>query len=300
MEITLNIDDLDFKKLRAFYLVAKHGNLRLAAARLTQTIPSVSTRIKRLEADLGVELFERLPNRLVLTSIGTRFLAELETLFACADHALLSLIEDSSPSGRVAISTGFDHSWYFAPRISSYSKKFPKAELSLHVMRATDALKALLKGDLDVSLGIFPRIPKSLVQRIIVETSFSLMSRYGSPLVRQKSINFSELANQTLIVLPSHSDTRMLIEKSMHRLGVKPKTIFEVASCETASTFVEADIGVAIVHSICACHVRPRDVEVTELGPQFGKIPFTAVFRRGALNSPLVRGLLDYLSKPPL
>jgi DNA-binding transcriptional LysR family regulator len=293
----LNIDELDFRKLRAFYHVARQGSLRLAALRLNQTISATSTRIKRLESELGVDLFERLPNRLVLTTAGARFLAELDPLFAAVDRAMAVLSEEPKDGGRVSISTGFDHSWYFAPRISAYSKKHVKATFSLHAMRASDALRALLKGDLDVSFGIFPKIPKSLVQRTIIETPFSIMCRYGDPVVRQNSINLGELNKETLIVLPRHSDTRKIIEKSMARLAIKPKSVFEVASCETASTFVEAGIGVAIVHSICACHVRPRGVEIRELGPQFGKIPFLAVFRRAALESPLVAGLLDYLSR---
>ena len=50
----MDIDSLDLKRLQAFHLVAKHGSLRLAALRLNQTIPAISTRLKRLEEELGV------------------------------------------------------------------------------------------------------------------------------------------------------------------------------------------------------------------------------------------------------
>jgi DNA-binding transcriptional LysR family regulator len=60
-------------------------------------------------------------------------------------------------------------------------------------------------------------------------------------------------------------------------------------------TFVQTGLGVAIVHSLCIGHALPRSVRWIDLGQQFGTIPFSAVFRRGATDSPLIRGLLDEL-----
>ena len=74
----LNLDTLDLRRLRAFHLVAKHGGLRLAAGRLKQSIPAISAKIRKLEDELGFELFERLPNKLLLTIAGERFLREVD------------------------------------------------------------------------------------------------------------------------------------------------------------------------------------------------------------------------------
>ena len=47
------VDVLDFAKLRAFELVAQHGTLQVAAARMNLTVSAVSTQIKRLEEIVG-------------------------------------------------------------------------------------------------------------------------------------------------------------------------------------------------------------------------------------------------------
>jgi DNA-binding transcriptional LysR family regulator len=291
----VDLDDLDFKRLHAFCLVAKYGSLRLAAQRLKQTIPSVSARLRRLEEDLGVPLFERLPNRLVLTQAGTRFLPEAESILEHVQKAVARVTSASEPAGRISISTGFDHAWYFAPKISSFLKAYPGAQLRLRVSRAADALQALLRGELDVSLGIFPAVPKTLQQEVIVDTTMSLVCPPRHPLLSSPRPTPADMAQQTLIVFPGHSDTRKVVDKALGQSAVEPMSIIEVASCETACTFVQTGLGVAIVHSLCIGHAHPRSVRWIDLGQQFGTIPFSVVFRRGATDSPLIRGLLDEL-----
>lgn len=294
------IERLDFKKLRSFQLVAKYGNLRLAARRLRQTIPATSAQLKRLEEELGIALFERLPNRVALTSAGAQFLEDAEEILDRMQRAMARLNPDSIPSGRISISTGVDHAWYFAPRISAFLKRYPAAEFSLQVRPAREAIQGLLHGELDLSLGIFPELPKSLQQEIIVQTSLSLVCARGHKLLASHPPDIEDLAAHTLIVLPSHSDTRKLVDKGLSRFLARPSSIVEVASCQTASTFVELGVGVGIVHSICIEHARPPGLGWVELGRDFGKIPFSAVYRRGRAHTPLVQGLLDELgSQPP-
>ena len=62
--------ELDLAKLAAFELVARNGTLQVAAARLNRTVSAISTQIKHLEEDLGVELFRRTPNKLTITPEG--------------------------------------------------------------------------------------------------------------------------------------------------------------------------------------------------------------------------------------
>ncbi len=83
--------DLDLGKLRAFQLTAQHGSLRWTANRLRLTIPAISFQIRRLEEEIGVSLFERLPNRLVLTAAGETLAREAEGIFEHIDRVLGTL-----------------------------------------------------------------------------------------------------------------------------------------------------------------------------------------------------------------
>lgn len=290
----MDLSHLDLKKLRAFQLVSKHGNLRSAAGRLNQTVPAVSSKIRRLERELGIELFERLPNKLIPTEAGQKFLGEVEAIFERAEQALATLSPGTIPAGQLTVSTASDYSWYIAPRISRFLRKCPGAELDLQVHRGADAIRALVRGDLDVSIGVFPELPKTLEKEVVAETALSLISLPGHPLLRRRPPRLIEIARHRLIVLPRHGATRQLVDRVMARHSVQPISTIEVANCQTAATFVEMGVGVAIAHSICIDHLKSNKVASVSLAKYFGQLEFSVVYRRGA-RSPLIRALLEEL-----
>src|SRR5436190_8093475 len=208
----MDVNQLDLKKLRAFALVAKHGNLRLAAVRLNQTVPAISSKIRRLERDLGVELFERLPNKLILTPAGAGFLQEVEAVFERAEQALATLSSRTAPAGRLTVSTASDYSWYLAPRISRFLQRHPGVELDLQIHRGVDAIRALVRGELDVSVGVFPKLPKTLERELITETTLTLLCPAAHSLLRRGLPKLADVARHKLIVLPRHGETRKLID----------------------------------------------------------------------------------------
>ena len=293
----LQLDSLDLRRLRAFHLVAKHGNLRLAAARLKQSIPAISAKIRKLESDLGIELFERLPNKLILTPAGERFLLEVDGIFERAEQALATLT-DRSPEGRITVSVGRDHAWYYAPKIRNFLNRYPSVALSLRVYKSDEALVALDKGDLDLGLGIFPDLPKRIERSVIEETTLSLAYNPREIGPRRRPLGLADLARLRVIVPPRSTVTRRLVDRTMASALDKAATVIEAPTCETAANFVEMGVGVALVHTLCMERHRSRLVQTSDLGAKLGRVAFCAVHRRGATRSPLVRALLDEVRLP--
>ncbi len=289
-------DELDLKRLKAFRLVARHGSLRQAALRLNQTIPAISGKLRKLEEDLGVTLFERTPNKLVLTEVGQRFLNEADALVARAETAIASLREPAEPVGRLAVSIGSDLSWFFAPRISAFLKRFPRVEVTLSVLQASDALQRLRHGELDLAIGAFPRLSAEFEQHPVVETTLSLLCPNDHPLLSLASPTLDEISRYRLIVLPKHAETRKLVDRAMSLANVHGSNMIEVANCQTASTFVEQGVGVAIVHSICCDNSPTETMRPIDLGKQLGNVRFSLVSRAGVRHDALLATLLDQLA----
>ena len=291
----LDIDTLDLKRLRAFHLVARQGSLRLAAARLKQSIPAISGKIRKLEEDLGFELFERLPNKLILTIAGERFLREVDGIFERAEQAIATLSRNA-PEGRLAISVGSDHAWFFAPKIRNFLNQYPSIEVNLRVYKSADALIAIDKGEVDLALGIFPVLPKRLERETIVETGLSLAYNPKDPALRRKPPALADLARQRLIVPPGTTATRRMIGKTLATTLSRASMLLEAPTCETAATFVETGVGSAIVHSLCMERLRSRHVQSVELGPRAGKVAFSVVYRKGSLRMPQALELVGELT----
>lgn len=290
------LDEIDMKKLRAFQLVAKNGSLRVAADRLKQSIPAISAKIRRLEEDFGVALFERLPNKMILTSAGKRFVREIDALFEKAEQVIESLVSEQL-AGRLTVSIGSDHSRYFAPRVSQFLSKHPDVELSLQIHRSGDAIHALQRGDVDVAIGIFRDLPRGIERKVLTEATVSLVYPRGHALGKGRSPTLRDIVSQRLVLLAASSETRRIVDEGFAKASLQVGRVIEVANCGTAKLFVEQGAGIALVHSLSVADNKSTLFQSIDLGHFFKKIEFSAVYRAGALRSSLTRGLLDELTR---
>jgi DNA-binding transcriptional LysR family regulator len=78
---------VELRHLRYFVAIAEEGSFTRAAERLWVAQPGLSTQIRRLEAELGVKLFERHPRGIELTEAGHLFLGRARTALAAAEAA---------------------------------------------------------------------------------------------------------------------------------------------------------------------------------------------------------------------
>ena len=93
---------MDLSSLEIFRAVAREASVTRAAQQLQRAQSNVTTRIRQLEEDLGVELFLRDGKRMSLTERGSEFLAYAEQLLALADEARQSM-HPAEPGGRLRL-----------------------------------------------------------------------------------------------------------------------------------------------------------------------------------------------------
>jgi DNA-binding transcriptional LysR family regulator len=290
-------ESLDLKKLRAFQLAAQQGTLRRAAMRLRLTVPAVSLQIRRLEQDLGVTLFERHPNRLVLTPAGETLLGETTALYEHVERTLSMLSTSEAPKGHLSVATSSDWVWYFSPRISSYLRHYPGVDLSLHVFRGPETLAMVGRGDLDVGIGHFPKLPAGIAAQKVAESTLTLACSPGHRVLREQPLRLSEIARHRLLLLPTGSSTRQLIDRAFAKASVKIKSICESGNCQTALDFAEQQVGVALVHSLCSGHKNERRLSYADLSNQFGKIDLSVIYRRTNRKLPSFQAFFEQLSR---
>jgi LysR family glycine cleavage system transcriptional activator len=110
-----------------FDAAARHLNFRLAAEELNLTQGAVAQQVRRLEADLGFRLFDRLARGLALTEIGRTYHKPVRRALAMIDDATQRLRPEST---RIALSVApsFASKW-LVPRLASFARAHPDIEL---------------------------------------------------------------------------------------------------------------------------------------------------------------------------
>jgi DNA-binding transcriptional LysR family regulator len=289
---------LDLKKLRAFQLAALHGNLREAARRLGLTIPAISFQVKRLEDELGVALFKRLPNSLVLTAAGEYLLKESDGIYQRIESALGGLTSTVAPKTKLTVSTSSDLVWYFSPRISAYIRRHPGVAISLHIYRTSETLDLVARGSIDLGIGFVPKLPRTLARERVTDSTLSLACSVGHPLLRRQPARLADIARHRLLLLPHGSSTRTVIDDGFAAAGIETGEVIEAGNCRTALEFAERGVGVAIIHSLCVGHMDNARLSYIDLGHQFGRVEFSVIYRRRSKRPPPLQGLLDALTSP--
>ncbi|KXD55447.1 LysR family transcriptional regulator NmoR [Pseudomonas aeruginosa] len=133
---------MDLSSLEIFRAVAHEASVTRAAQRLQRAQSNVTTRIRQLEEDLGVELFLRDGKRMSLTERGSEFLAYAEQLLALVDEARQSM-HPAEPGGRLRLGSMESTAASRLPALlASYHKACPRVALEV----STGTSRALFDG----------------------------------------------------------------------------------------------------------------------------------------------------------
>ena len=122
----------DIATLQAFECAARHGSFTQAANELNLTQSAVSRQIKDLENQIGVLLFERIRQRILLSDAGRKFLPEVRRLLNQTEDTMLRAMASAQSSASLSIATlpTFGSRWLM-PRLPKFLEKHP--DLSINI-----------------------------------------------------------------------------------------------------------------------------------------------------------------------
>jgi len=134
--------------VRAIEIVARRGALAPAADELGVTIGAVSQHIRRAEARLGLELFERTPQGLVARPVLQDVLDQFTKGFAMLANGVSGLQQEQAGTLNLTVGSVFASRWLIW-RVNSFAKAHPNLELRLTV---TGQMLDLDRADLDCAI----------------------------------------------------------------------------------------------------------------------------------------------------
>lgn len=153
--------DIDIGLLRAFTAVIEAGSVTGAARLLNRTQAAVSLQIKRLEEQLGVELFLREHRRLRLTKSGERMLAGAHKIVSLNDE-LWSAMTTPAVRGEVRLGVPMDIIQTYVPAVlRRFNQAWPQVDVTVDCRNSYDLLLAIDNGEVDVALTTDDTIVKS-------------------------------------------------------------------------------------------------------------------------------------------
>jgi DNA-binding transcriptional LysR family regulator len=159
--------------LLAFEAVARRRSFAVAAAELHLTASAISHQVARLEAQLGVRLFERSAHGVRLSTAGEQYLARIGGALGAIAAASEDMRQGVASSLYVHAAPSFASLWLM-PRLHAFSQACPDIGLNLSAAH-THSDFALGQADIDIRYGV-PNWPNLVVEPLFEERIVPLAS----------------------------------------------------------------------------------------------------------------------------
>lgn len=269
----MSLSGLSLRDLEYVVAVADHGSFVRAAEHCRVAQPSLSAQVRKLEAWLGIVIFERTTRRVIVTADGKVFIEHARRVLAEARHLLTAAQRSDAPFGGslrlAAISTLGP---YLFPQIlPGLRKKYPGLTLVLSEGLTGELAPKLVDGEIDAVLLALPQSDHGLTTAPIFIEPFLLACPKGHPATRKGGPSWDGLgADQRLLLEEGHC----LREQALAACSDAGRSHRLATSLETLKYMVAAGEGCTLVPALA---VSERD------GVAYSPLPATPYSRRIAL-----------------
>jgi len=146
---------IDLKRMRYILEVARAEAITTAAQTLAISQPALTRNIAEVEAELGIQIFYRLPRGIELTEEGKKFVARAKQILGDVDSMVEELKQEKGlPTGRLKVGlTPSGYVDYVRPTVRQLAKQYPGVSIELHAGSAQAICPRLLHGELNVVVG---------------------------------------------------------------------------------------------------------------------------------------------------
>ncbi len=257
----MNLRDLEY-----LVAVADHRHFGRAAEACYVSQPTLSTQLKKLETELGVELVERNRGAILLTSAGDRIVERARAVLREADHIRAIARQANDPeAGTLRMGLFPTLAPYLLPHVvPQLHARFPRLELLLVEEKTEAMLHQLRAGDLDVAILAMPVPDERLhVEPLFVE-DFVLAVPSDHHLSRRTGpVDPSVLAGENVLLLEEGHCLRDQALAVCHLGGAAERDGFRGTSLETLRQMVAAGVGVTLLPRLAVHAPVPASPDVT-------------------------------------
>lgn len=288
---------MELHQLRCAVAVADHGSFTAAASALHLTQPAVSYTVRKLERELGVELFRRLGTGARLTSAGEGFLPVARETLRNADQVEATMAEITGViAGRLAVTAPRTLVPRMASMVGAFRQQYPGVVVDL-IDAEGDAtvLEHLRASRCELGFLRLSTVPSDLHGRRVAEEEFVAVFPPGTNLPPGDRVGLDELARQPLIAPPRATPNRHAFEQIFagHGAGhgadlaivaeaAHPEAILELVWAGAGASLASLDAATTLgSRGVLTRRLRTPIVQPVQLASRAGRLsPAANAFRQ--------------------
>lgn len=230
---------MELLQLRYFYESAKTESFAATAQKYMVPASSVSASVKRLETELGTELFDRSSNRIVLNEKGNSFAKALMEVFEKLDQAVINVSEKQVQNQKINLLIRARGRW-ISNLVIEYMEQFPSTQFQMSYSQNIQYL-----DEFDVIIDESFEIYDDRKRFLLAIEPLCIKASKSSPLVG-KRLTFSQLRDQPFIMPHENSNMALLLAETAKRHGFSPIVSVVSSDKQCRMMCVEAGMGLTL------------------------------------------------------
>ena len=275
---------MDLTQLEMFNAVAETGSITQAAQRVHRVPSNLTTRIRQLEADLGVELFIRENQRLRLSPAGHSFLRYSQQILSLVDEARMVVAGDE-PQGLFSLGALESTAAVRIPEtLARYNQRYPRIQFDLATGPSGTMTDGVLEGTLSAAFVDGPVMHPGLDGMPVYPEEMMIVAAHGHPPITRAS----EVNGASIYAFRANCSYRRHFESWFHADQATPGRIHEMESYHGMLACVIAGAGLALIpRSMLESMPGHHQVEAWPLAEKWRWLTTWLVWRRGAMSRQL-------------
>ena len=236
------------RRLQVFEAVARLQSFSRAATELHLTQPAISMQVQRLEAEVGLPLYEQMGRRLDITPAGREIMACARALTQRLREAeeLLAAMQGAG-GGEISISAVSTAKYHVPMLLAEFRRKHPEVRVRLSVSNREQVVRDLTENSVDLAIMGTPPRGLDTIAVPFARHPIAIIAAPGHALARRRRLPLARLADETFLIRERGSGTRSAMERVFRERRFHPRETIEMSSNETIKQAVMAGMGVSFL-----------------------------------------------------
>jgi DNA-binding transcriptional LysR family regulator len=275
------VSAMNFADLQVFKSVVDEGGVIRAASKLHRVPSAVTTRIKQLEASMGVKLFHRDRQRLHLSPAGTLLLDYAERLIQLSEEAR-DVVTGTTPRGVFKLgaleSTTASR---LPPVLAGFHSRYPDVRLELTTGTNDALLGQLAERRLDAAFIAEQPSGRAFEHMPVFSERLTLISSEDHAPIKR----LGDIEGQSLIAFPEGCAYRRVLQRWLGADSLATFRVLDLSSYHAIAACVAAGTGIALMPESVLDAMPQANVRRHPIPKAQANITTPLVWRRGEISA---------------
>jgi LysR family hydrogen peroxide-inducible transcriptional activator len=238
---------VEFDQLRHFLSVVQWESFSKAAEEIGLSQSALSRSVSRLEEQLGRQLLERQPRKVVPSEAGRILETRARELLARIDDIQTELSDDGV-HGTIRVGAIPTIAPYFLPtRLRDFQSRFPEAKVVVQEETTAQVIRKVHDGDVDVAIAALPIESKYLEVEELFEEELKLLVSSQDALAKKETVRWSDLEQRTFILMGEAHCLTTNVLSFCHQKNLFPLSIERTSQLAMLQELVSLQHGISLI-----------------------------------------------------